>query len=56
MSDWGVIGENSRLGKNVEVQRSVLWEGVTVKEGIKVADAAVTSGRVVDRDLHSEVF
>jgi len=56
MSDWGVIGENSRLGKNVEVQRSVLWEGVTVKEGIKVADAAVTSGRVVDRDLHGEVF
>jgi mannose-1-phosphate guanylyltransferase len=54
--DWGVIGENSRLGKNVEVQRSVLWDGVTVKEGVKVADAVVTSGRVVDSDLHGEVF
>jgi NDP-sugar pyrophosphorylase family protein len=52
---WGVIGENSHLGRNVEVQRSVLWDGVTVKEGVKVVDAVVTSGRVVERDLHSEV-
>jgi NDP-sugar pyrophosphorylase family protein len=56
LTDWGVIGENSRLEKNVEVQRSVLWEGVTVKEGIKVMDAVVTSGREVDRDLHGEVY
>jgi mannose-1-phosphate guanylyltransferase len=56
LTGWGVIGENSRLGKNVEVQRSVLWEGVTVKEGIKIIDAVVTSGRFVDRDLHGEVF
>jgi mannose-1-phosphate guanylyltransferase len=56
LTDWGVIGGNSRLEKNVEVQRSVLWEGVTVKEGIKVMDAVVTSGREVDRDLHGEVY
>jgi NDP-sugar pyrophosphorylase family protein len=56
LMDWGVIGENSRLGKNVVLQRSVFWEGVTVKEGIKVVDAVVTSGRVVDRDLDGEVF
>jgi mannose-1-phosphate guanylyltransferase len=54
--DWGVVGENSRLGKNVALQRSVLWEGVAVKEGIKVVDAVVTSGRIVDRDLRGEVF
>lgn len=56
LTDWGVIGENSHLGKNVEVQRSVLWEGVTIEEGIKVVDTVVTSGRAVDRDLHGEVF
>jgi mannose-1-phosphate guanylyltransferase len=56
LMDWGVIGENSHLGKNVEVQRLVLWEGVTVKEGIKIVDSVVTSRRVVDRDLHGEVF
>ena len=56
LTDWGVIGENSRLGKNVEVQRSVLWDGVTVNEGVKVADAVVTLGRVVERDLHGEVW
>jgi len=56
LADWGVIGENSHLGKNVELQRSVLWNGVTVKEGVKVVDAVVTSGRVVDRDLRGEIF
>jgi mannose-1-phosphate guanylyltransferase len=56
LTDWSVIGENSRLGKNVALQRSVLWEGVTVKEGIKLVDAVVTSGREVDHDLHGEIF
>jgi mannose-1-phosphate guanylyltransferase len=56
LTDWGVIGQNSSLGKKAEVQRSVLWEGITIKEGIKVVDAVVTSGREVDRDLHGEVF
>jgi NDP-sugar pyrophosphorylase family protein len=56
LTDWGVIGKNSHLGKNIEVQRSVLWEGVTIKEGIKVMDSVVTSGREVDRDLHGEVY
>ena len=56
LMDWAVIGENSRLGKNVKLQRSVLWEGVTVKEGLKVVDSVVTSGREVERDLHGEVF
>jgi len=54
--DWGVIGENSRLGKNAELQRSVLWDGVSVKEGVKVVDSVVISGRAVERDLHEEVF
>jgi NDP-sugar pyrophosphorylase family protein len=56
LMDWGVIGEKSRLGKNVEIQRSVLWEGVTVKEGVKIMDAVVTSGREVDHDFHGEIF
>ena len=53
---WGVIGENSHLGKSVELQRSVLWEGIRVREGIKIVDSVVTAGRVVDRDLRREVF
>jgi len=56
LMDWGVIGENSRLEKNVALQRSVLWDGVTVKEGVKVVDAVVTSGRVVERDLHGDIL
>ena len=56
LMDWAVIGKNSRLGKNAEVKRSVLWEGVSIKEGIKLVDTVVTSGRAVDRDLHGEIF
>jgi mannose-1-phosphate guanylyltransferase len=56
LMDWGVIGENSHLGKNAELQRSVLWDGATLKEGVKVVDAVVASGRAVDRHLHGEVF
>jgi len=56
LMDWAVVGENGHLGKNVELQRSVLWEGVTVKEGLKIVDSVVTSGREVDRDLRGETF
>jgi NDP-sugar pyrophosphorylase family protein len=56
LMDWGVIGENSHLGENVEVQRSVLWEGVTLKQGVKVIDSVATAGRVIERDLRGEVL
>jgi mannose-1-phosphate guanylyltransferase len=56
LTEWGVIGEDCHLGKSVEVQRSVLWEGVTVNEGIKVVDTVVTTGRVVDGNLHGDIF
>lgn len=51
LTDWGVIGEDGRIGKNAELQRSVLWDGVAVQEGVKIVDSVVTSGRVVERDL-----
>ncbi len=54
--DWGVLGEKGHLHMNAEVERSVLWDRVILKEGIKVVDAVVTSGRVVDHDLRGEVF
>lgn len=42
LTDWVVIGANCRLEKGAEISRSVLWEGVEVREGVRVADSVVT--------------
>ena len=54
--EWAVVGEHSCIEGKVEIRRSVLWEGVTVKEGKKVVDSIVTSFNEVDRDLSGQVF
>jgi NDP-sugar pyrophosphorylase family protein len=54
--DWAVVGENSVLGQNVEIARSVLWEGVTVKERVRVVNSVVSSSRAVEYDLIGEVL
>jgi NDP-sugar pyrophosphorylase family protein len=33
------------------VKGSVLWNDVTVRQGIKVVDSVVTSGVIVEKDL-----
>jgi mannose-1-phosphate guanylyltransferase len=45
--DWAVIGKDCHLERGVEIRRSILWEGVTVKERVKITDSVVTSGCVV---------
>ncbi|MEW6668534.1 MAG: NDP-sugar synthase [Thermodesulfobacteriota bacterium] len=42
LMDWAVIGANCRLEEGVEISRSVLWDGVRVREGVSVADSVVT--------------
>ena len=51
IKDWAVIGEKSSLERGSHVQRSVLWNDVIVKEGVRVVDSVVTSGVVVEKDL-----
>ncbi|MFC1862409.1 sugar phosphate nucleotidyltransferase [Thermodesulfobacteriota bacterium] len=56
LEEWCVIGEKCHIGKNVEISRSILWDKVTVKEGIKITDSIITSSKSVDRDLDNEIF
>ncbi len=56
VSGWAVIGPGCRLEADAAVVRSVLWEGVTVREGVRVVDSVVTSGRIVERDLLEEAL
>ena len=54
LEEWAVAGAGCRLEPDVEICRSVLWEGVTVREGVRVVDSVVTSHRTVEKDLIEE--
>jgi len=49
--DWAVLGNRTVVEAGAEVVRSVLWEGVTVKQGVRIMDSVVTSFRTVEEDL-----
>jgi len=51
LKDWVVIGKRSSIERGTLVQRSVLWNDVIIKEGMRVVDSVVTSGVVVEKDL-----
>ena len=55
LKDWAVIGKGSSIERGAIVKRSVLWNDVIVREGIKVVDSVVTSGVIVEKDLVSGV-
>ena len=56
LEEWAVVGPKSRLEQGVEIRRSILWENVRVRFGVKVIDSIVTSDQEVDRDLISEIL
>jgi mannose-1-phosphate guanylyltransferase len=56
LMDWAIVGENACLEEGVEITRSVLWEKVRVKEGIRVIESIVTSSREVSSDLIDKIF
>ncbi len=55
-SSWAVVGAGSSLEEGAEIRRSILWEQVRVRSGVRVVDSVVTAGRVVERDLIGEVL
>ncbi len=55
LKDWAVIGKGSLIEKGAIVKRSVLWNDVIVREGIKVVDSVVTFDVILEKDLVSGV-
>jgi mannose-1-phosphate guanylyltransferase len=51
LKDWAVIGNETVLEQGVEVRRSIIWEKVKVKKGVKVIDSIVTAFKTVEHDL-----
>jgi len=56
LKEWVVIGRYTSLEEGVEIRRSVLWEGVRVKKGLKVIDSIVTSSKEVREDLVGKIL
>ncbi|MFH1349375.1 MAG: NDP-sugar synthase [Pseudomonadota bacterium] len=56
LDEWAVVGERCHLEKDAEIKRSILWEGVRIKKGIRVIDGIVTSFAEVNRDVTGEIY
>ena len=56
LNDWVVIGQGARLEEGVQITRSVLWERVKVKKGVRVIDSIITSSREVKFDQIDKVL
>jgi len=56
LKEWAVIGKDTSLEEGVEIRRSVLWERVRVKKGLRVIDSIVTSSKEVREDLVGKIL
>lgn len=56
LEGWAVVGKNAHIGDRVKIQRSILWDNVTVKDSRRITDSVVTSSKVVDTDLDKKIY
>jgi mannose-1-phosphate guanylyltransferase len=51
LHEWAVLGSRCSIERGAIVQRSVLWNDVTVRQGVHVVDSVATSGVIVKEDI-----
>jgi mannose-1-phosphate guanylyltransferase len=51
LNGLAVLGSRCSLERGAVVQGSVLWDEVTVREGVRVVDSVVTTGVIVEEDI-----
>ena len=56
LKEWAVIGKDTKLEEGVEICRSVLWERVRIRKGLRVIDSIVTSSKEVREDLIGKIL
>jgi len=56
LEEWVVVGDEGRIERDVEIKRSILWEAVTVRAGVKVIDSIITSSQDVRQDLIGQIY
>ncbi len=50
IKDWAVLGDNAKVEKGAEIARSILWENVTIKEGVRITDSIIATAGEVRED------
>jgi mannose-1-phosphate guanylyltransferase len=53
INDWAVLGNGTTIEKEVGITGSVLWNDVKVKQGVRIINSIVTSGKEVSHDIQS---
>jgi mannose-1-phosphate guanylyltransferase len=53
---WAAVGEGAVIESGVIIERSILWDNVSVKEGIRIIDSVVTSSKEINHDLRNGIF
>ncbi len=53
---WAAVGEGAVIEGGVEIERSILWDNVSVKQGVKIIDSVVTSSREIGHDVTGEIL
>jgi mannose-1-phosphate guanylyltransferase len=56
LEEWAVVGEGAIIEENACISRSVLWNNVRIKKGVRVIDSIVTSFQEIRSDLISSVL
>ncbi len=56
LTDWVVLGESCVVERRSRIARSVIWDHVTVREGVKVVESVVTSHSEITQDVVGEIF
>lgn len=51
LNEGAILGSRCTVEKGAIVQGSVLWDDITVREGVRVIDSVVASGVIVEDDL-----
>lgn len=53
---WAAVGEGAVIEGGVEIERSILWDKVSVKQGVRIIDSVITSSKEISHDVIGEIL